>query len=210
MGKGAFSIIAIMLVSLMLFTIAQPSSSADNAETSLVETLVLEDQYRLVLTIDGWTRPISFSELSVIVVMPSSSSPQGAGTVHYLRLDKSLNLSLSPHIELSYEPSLDGGYASEGDRLVVQSTPIERLPQGQWQLYIVQESISRATMGIMWTIGNEPAQEYQLPYAHSSITDPLQYFGIEPNQANDLIFVVIFIGEFVMLVVIVSLISRSK
>jgi hypothetical protein len=211
MGKGAISMLTTLtLVTLLLFLMLQPASTASQAiPTCDVDSLVLDDQYRLVLTLGPWSQEENLTDLGIIIVSPIPGSPDMSERANYLKLKDSHNLSFVPDVMMSYQPNSTEGQGSEGDRIVVRSTGTGGLPQGQWQLYLVEVNSSASLLGIIWTIGNEPSFDYQLPFARSSITDPVQYFGFS-SQGGEWVFVAIIGSEMILLAVIVYLISRAK
>jgi hypothetical protein len=211
MGKGAISMLTTLaLVILLLFSMVQPVSIAsDTTATDNVKSMILENQYRLVITLGPWSKTVKLSVLGIIIVPPAPGSPENNGEAKYLKLGVALNLSISTDVRLSYENISNEGTVSEGDRIVIESIGTEGLPQGQWQLYLVQESTSGTILGMIWTIGNEPAPDYQLPYSRSSINDPMQHFGFS-SQDSQWAFVAIIGSEMILLGVIIYLISRVK
>jgi hypothetical protein len=211
MGKGAISMLtALALVGLLSFSMLQPVSYAsETTATCDIESMVLEKQYRLVVILGPWSETMPLSNLGIILVPPSTGSPEKTGEAQYLKLGDSLNLSISNQLSLSYQPISAQDRASDGDQIVIHSAGNDGLPHGQWQIYLVQESTTFSILGIIWTIGNEPSTGYQLPYARSSITDPLQHFGFK-SQGSSWTFILIFASEVVLLAVIVFLISRAK
>lgn len=211
MGKGAISMLtALALVTLLLFSMVQPVSIAsETTATTNVESLILENQYRLVITLAPWSKTVKLSDLGIIIVPPAPGSPENNGEAKYLELGVALNLSIDTNVRLSYENMSNEDKASEGDRIIIESVGTDGLPPGQWQLYLVQESTSGSILGITWTIGNEPSPDYQLPFSRSSITDPKQHFGFS-SQGSQWAFVAIIGSEMILLAVIVYLISRAK
>lgn len=211
MGKGAISMLTTLaLVTLMLFSMVQSISIAsDTTAANNVKSIILENQYRLVITLGPWSKTVKLSDLGLIIVPPALGSPESNGEAEYLKLGVALNLSISTYVRLSYENISNEGTVSEGDRIIIESTGIEGLPQGQWQLYLVQENTSGTVLGMIWTIGNVPAPNYQLPYSRSSITDPKQHFGFS-SQDSQWAFVAIIGCEMILLAVIIFLISRAK
>jgi len=211
MGKGAISMLTTLaLVTLLLFSMVQSVSIAsDTTATTDVKSMIMENQYRLVITLGPWSKTVKLSDLGMIIVPPALGSPENNGEAKYLKLGVALNLSIATNVRLSYENMSNEGKASQGDRIIIESLGTDGLPQGQWQLYLVQESTSGSILGITWTIGNEPSQDYQLPFSRSSITDPKQHFGFS-NQGSQWVFVAIIGSEMILLAVIVYLISRAK
>jgi hypothetical protein len=211
MGKGAISVFtSLALVALLSFSMFQPMSGASETTASCgVESMVLENQYRLVITLGPWSKTVQLSNIGIVVVPPVTGSPEMTGEPKYLQLVKSLNTSIGDQLHMIYEAISDQGKASDGDRIEIQSTGVDGLPQGQWQLYLDQESTTFSILGVIWTIGNEQSMGYHLPYARSSITDPLQHFGLK-GQGSTWTFVAIFGSELLLLAVIVLLISRAK
>lgn len=216
MGKGAISMLTtLVLVAFLFFSILQPASTASQAiPTCDVGSLVLDDQYRLVLTLGQWSKEENLADLGIIIVPPIPGSPDKSDNASLLRLMDSRNLSfptgvMMTGVKMSYLPNSTGGQVSEGDRIVFRSMGTGGLPQGQWQLYLVEVNSSASLLGIIWTIGNEPSFDYQLPFARSSITNPMQYFGFL-DQADEWVFVAIIGSEMILLAVIVYLISRAK
>jgi hypothetical protein len=213
MGKGCISIMTIMaMVALMLFSMHQPVSLATPPiPTANVESVVLENQYRLVVTIGPWSQnDIRLSDLGIIIVPPSPGSPEENGEAKHLKLGLALNISFASNVRLSYEDVSIWGIASEGDKIIIESIGTDGLPQGQWQLYLIEESTSGSILGITWTVGNEPFSDYQVPFARSSITDPIQHFGLSNQGSTEWAFVVIIGSEIVLLAVIIYLVSRTK
>jgi len=211
MGKGAFAaIMAMVLIATLSFSMLQPLAGAtETTATCNIKSMVLEDQYRLVVTIGPWSKPVQLSNIAIIIVPPYPTSPEKSGDAQLLNLSSDkLNLSLGNDLWIYYEPVSDQGQASDGDRIIIQTTGIYGLPQGQWQMYLVQQSTSGSISGTVWTIGNEAYEDYQLPYARSSIADPLDEFW--PSPGSPWTFVAIFSGEVVLLAVMVFLISRAK
>jgi len=211
MGKGAISMLTTLaLVAFLLFSMLQPASTASQAiPTCDVDSLVLDNQYRLVLTLESWSQEENVSDLGIIIVSPIPGSPDMSDQARYLRLIDSHILSFPTGVRMSYRPNSTEGQVSEGDQIVVRSMGTGGLPQGQWQLYLVEVNSSASLLGIIWTIGNEPSFNYQLPFARSSITDPKQYFGFS-SQGGQWVFVAIIGSEMILLAVIVYLISRAK
>ncbi|MDD1747796.1 MAG: hypothetical protein LUQ16_08545 [Methanomassiliicoccales archaeon] len=211
MGKAAISVLtSLALVVLLSFSMLQPMSGASETTASCgIESMVLEDQYRLVITLGPWSKTVQLSNIGIVIVPPVTGSPEMTGEPQYLKLVKSLNMSIGDQLRMSYEAISNQGHASDGDRIEIQSTGTDGLPQGQWQLYLDQESTTFSILGVIWTIGNEQSTGYHLPYARSSITDPLQHFNLN-GQGSTWTFMAIFGSEILLLAVIVYLISRAK
>jgi hypothetical protein len=200
------------MVALMSFSMLQPVLLATAPiPTANIESVVLEDQYRLVVTVGPWSQnDVRLSNLGIIIVPPSPGSPEQNGEAKCLKLGLALNMSFASDVRLSYENVSMWGIASEGDRIIIESTGTDGLPQGQWQLYLVEESTSGSIFGITWTVGNEPFSDYQVPFARSSIADPIQHFGFSDQVSTEWAFAVIIGSEIVLLAVIVYLVSRAK
>jgi hypothetical protein len=213
MRKSFISIITTMaIVALMLFSMLQPVSLATPPiPTVNIESVVLEDQYRLVVTIGPWSQnDIRLTDLGIIIVPPSPGSPEQNGEAEHLKLGLALNMSFASDVRLSYQNVSMWGIASEGDKIIIESIGTDGLPQGQWQLYLVEESTAGSIFGITWTVGNEPFSDYQVPFARSSITDPIQHFGFSDQGSTEWVFAVIIGSEILLLAVIVYLVSRTK
>ena len=211
MGNGTVSLpMCLVMAALLLMAMVQPASAASQSSNGCeVETLVLEDQFRLTLTIGPWLKIMDMSDLGIIIVPPVLGAPEKVGDARYLRLEGSYNLSFASNLMLNYVPISYEGAASEGDRIIIRSTGTSGLPHGQWQLYVVEVSSSDSLLGIIWTIGDAPVPDYPLAYARSSIDDPMQRFGFS-SQGSDWIFVAIIGSEVLLLAVIVFLIGRTK
>ncbi len=210
MGKGSRFCPALLASAAFIVLITlQPMAAAGPTATSSIDSIVLNDQYRLTVTTGPWAPSIRTTEVEIIIVTPRADSPESYGDAWMLRLGEGLNQSLGTGIILRYETASDSSSTSDGDLILVQSTGIGALPQGHWQMYLIQESTGGTILGVTWTIGNEPSQDYQLTFVRSSISDPVEYFGFS-QQSSDWIFVAIIGGEFLLLAVLVVLISRAK
>lgn len=168
--------------------------------------ITVEDGSHLTIEISSVSSQRAPSELGTILVPP----PGKVDDAKYWKFEDGLSFNYSDTLRLTLVHNQTSQYLQAGDEMEIHSMGGFSLPEGTWQLYLIDEETGYASFGITWVIGHTSSETQKVPYAPTGVTDPMAMFGFDSGGDSKTDFIIIFGVEVLVLALMVLFISRTE
>jgi len=212
MGKRRWCVGLALGAALWLMISLGPSTAIATPTTAscAIGDITVEDGSLLIIEISSVSSQRAPSELGTILVPPVAGMPGKADVAKHWEFENGFSFNYSATLRLTLVHNQTSQYLQGGDEMVIQSTGGASLPEGTWQLYLIDEETGYASFGITWVIGNATSEAQKVPYAPTGVTDPMAMFGLDSGGDSKMQFMVIFGVEALVLALMLLFISRTE
>lgn len=201
---------ALTVLLLVLLVGASTALATPPTVTGTVSKLTMEDSGTLVLVLGTFSHQTRAMDIGLVLLPPIAGSLDKADEAKHFQFAEGLILNYSAYIRIRLEVDSIGSPLKAGDRLVIEALGGSSLPEGTWQLFLIDEGTSYPAFGISWIIGHISSENYQISFTNAGVADPLLKYGFRSRSDTTPWFGLMIGVEVLILALIVFIISRNE